>query len=73
MPLQAVIPSYLGKGNSRFTKKVQIQKEKPHICGQGADKPHGALVQRCLIRLILGRNTMAIIVSTAPAQSHFGI
>ena len=65
---------YLGKGNSRFTKKVQIQKEKTsHLWGREPIKPHGALVQRCLIRLILGQNTMAIIVSTAPAQSHFGI
>ena len=64
----------LGEGNSRFTKKVQIQKEKTsHLWGREPIKPHGALVQRCLIRLILGRNTMAIIVSTAPAQSHFGI
>ena len=64
----------LGEGKFTLYKKVQIQKEKPsHLWGREPIKPHGALVQRCLIRLILGRNTMAIIVSTAPAQSHFGI
>ena len=40
MPLQTVIPSYLGKGNSRFTKKVQIQKEKAsHLWGREPIKP----------------------------------
>ena len=64
----------LGEGKFTLYKKVQIQKEKAsHLWGREPIKPHGALVQRCLIRLILGRNTMAIIVSTAPAQSHFGI
>lgn len=64
----------LGEGKFTLYKKVQIQKEKTsHLWGREPIKPHGALVQRCLIRLILGRNTMAIIVSTAPAQSHFGI
>ncbi len=66
-------------GEEKFTlyKKMQylqIQQEKTsHLWGREPIKPHGSLVQSCLIRLILGQNTMAIIVSTAPAQSHFGI
>lgn len=36
MPLETVIPSYWGKGNSRFTKKRNYKSEKPHICGAGS-------------------------------------
>ena len=64
----------LGEGKFTLYKKGADTKGKTsHLWGREPIKPHGALVQRCLIRLILGRNTMAIIVSTAPAQSHFGI
>ena len=64
----------LGEGKFTLHKKGADTKGKTsHLWGREPIKPHGALVQRCLIRLILGQNTMAIIVSTAPAQSHFGI
>ena len=64
----------LGEGKFTLYKKGADTKGKTsHLWGREPIKPHGALVQRCLIRLILGQNTMAIIVSTAPAQSHFGI
>ena len=64
----------LGEGKfTLYEKGAKTKGKSLTFVGQGADKTAGALVQRCLIRLILGQNTIAIIVSTAPAQSHFGI
>ena len=64
----------LGEGKFTLYKKGADTKGKSlTFVGQGADKTAWGIGAKVPDPAYLGQNTIAIIVSTAPAQSHFGI